>query len=201
MREFSQQLQPDDSTVKHENFCFHPTDIRYSRNRFKAAARKKVVRFQSEWKDRRNKSSPNQCIDTWIAPLIQMYPFKIRQDEIVTSDLLRSAQKECKWKLASGYFNLTKDFMDIILQFQSQFDILMAHPTVNGFYCTKGVAGRGRKYICSGKTVWVLTLRSKSISDLNYFVTKLLNAINQSVNQSINESVNLGGTAMCYIDF
>lgn len=140
--EFSQQLLPNDSTVKHESFRFCPTDTRYSRNHFKAAARKKVIKFQSKWKDTISESPSKESTDTWIVPLIQMYPFKIRQDEIVTSELVRSAHKGCSWKLASGYFNLTEEFMNNILQSPNNFDILMAHPTVNGFYCAKGVAGR-----------------------------------------------------------
>lgn len=140
--EFSQQLQTDDSTVKHENFPFHPTDTHYTRKQFKAAARKKVVKFQSKWKDTFRHSPSKQSTDTWIVPLIQMYPFKIRQDEVVTLELVRSAQIDCCWKLASGYFNLTEGLMDTILQSPNKFDILMAHPKVNGFYCANGVAGR-----------------------------------------------------------
>ena len=83
----------------------------------------------------------DQC-DTWIVPLVQMFPFGIRQDEFITSELLRSANHSCMICLASGYFNLTRKYIDIMLKSSAKFKILTAHPTVNGFYEAKGVAGR-----------------------------------------------------------
>ena len=80
--------------------------------------------------------------DTWIVPLVQMFPFGIRQDEFVTSELLKSASDGSVMCLASGYFNLTRKYIDVILKSSAKCEILTAHPTVNGFYEAKGVAGR-----------------------------------------------------------
>ena len=79
--------------------------------------------------------------DTWIIPLVQMYSLGIRQDEVVTSQLLRSAPEGSKVHLASGYFNLTRDYMDVILKSPASYSILTAHPTANGFYRAHGIAG------------------------------------------------------------
>ena len=86
----------------------------------------------------------NEYCDTWVVPLVQMFPFGIRQDEFVTRELLSSACQACKLFLASGYFNLTRKYMDIMLKSSAKCEILTAHPTVNGFYEAKGVAGMGK---------------------------------------------------------
>nr|BAH14776.1 unnamed protein product [Homo sapiens] len=49
--------------------------------------------------------------DTWIYPLIQMKPFEIQIDEIVTETLLTEAERGAKVYLTTGYFNLTQAYM------------------------------------------------------------------------------------------
>ncbi|XP_035695175.1 CDP-diacylglycerol--glycerol-3-phosphate 3-phosphatidyltransferase, mitochondrial-like [Branchiostoma floridae] len=80
-------------------------------------------------------------VDTWICPLVQMGPLGVWHDEMVTRRLLRTAPKESELLLASGYFNLTEDYMNVMLQADADFNILMASPQVNGFYGAKGIAG------------------------------------------------------------
>ncbi|CAH1273157.1 PGS1 [Branchiostoma lanceolatum] len=80
-------------------------------------------------------------VDTWICPLVQMGPLGVWHDEMVTRRLLRTAPKESELLLASGYFNLTEDYMDVMLRADADFNILMASPQVNGFYGAKGIAG------------------------------------------------------------
>ena len=74
-----------------------------------------------------------------------MFPFGIPQDEFVTRELLSSVYQACKLFLASGYFNLTRKYMDIMLRSPAECEILTAYPTVNCFYEgdyeAKGVAG------------------------------------------------------------
>lgn len=84
----------------------------------------------------------DQQFDTWVVPLVQMFPFGIRQDEFITSELLSSATQTSTLFLASGYFNLTRKYIDIMLKSPAKCEILTAHPTVNGFYEAKGVAGK-----------------------------------------------------------
>uniref|UniRef100_A0A6J0VBP8 CDP-diacylglycerol--glycerol-3-phosphate 3-phosphatidyltransferase n=1 Tax=Pogona vitticeps TaxID=103695 RepID=A0A6J0VBP8_9SAUR len=79
--------------------------------------------------------------DTWIYPLIQMKPFGIQIDEIVTQTLLMEAELGANIYLTTGYFNLTQAYMDLILGTRANYQILLASPEVNGFFEAKGLAG------------------------------------------------------------
>jgi hypothetical protein len=69
--------------------------------------------------------------DTLIYPLVQMGPFGIRCDEIATEVFLRTAKKGSRVCLASGYFNLTDDYKDVIVKSSvADYDILFASPEV-----------------------------------------------------------------------
>ncbi|XP_010854819.1 PREDICTED: CDP-diacylglycerol--glycerol-3-phosphate 3-phosphatidyltransferase, mitochondrial [Bison bison bison] len=78
--------------------------------------------------------------DTWIYPLIQMKPFEIQIDEIVTETLLTEAERGAKVYLTTGYFNLTQAYMDLVLGTRAEYQILLASPEVNGFFGAKGNA-------------------------------------------------------------
>ena len=148
VRAFSLQLQPDNTTKMGENFPLHPTKGFDGGNKFKAEAGRRVSKFLQNQKEKNDCSdllrTPDQVCDTWVVPLVQMFPFGIRQDEVVTSKLLSHAPQAGKLFLASGYFNLTRKYRNIILKSPAKCEILTAHPTVNGFYQAKGVAGRYR---------------------------------------------------------
>ena len=75
-----------------------------------------------------------QEVDTLIYPLVQMGPFGIRHDEIVTKALFEKALPDVTVYLASGYFNLTKQYMNsIVKDCTANFEILTAAPQVQ-FY-------------------------------------------------------------------
>lgn len=80
-------------------------------------------------------------LDTWIYPLIQMRPFAIRTDELVTASLLTEAEHGARICLTTGYFNLTQAYMDLVLGTRAEYRILLASPEVNGFFGAKGIAG------------------------------------------------------------
>lgn len=76
-------------------------------------------------------NSEQSEIDTWIYPLIQMGPFGIVDDEVAMKSIFRTAEKGEEIFLASGYFNLTDHYLQVILQeSQSKYNILMASPEV-----------------------------------------------------------------------
>lgn len=81
------------------------------------------------------------ALDTWIYPLIQMKPFAIQIDELVTETLLTEAERGARVYLTTGYFNLTQAYMDLVLGTRAEYQILLASPEVNGFFGAKGVAG------------------------------------------------------------
>lgn len=79
--------------------------------------------------------------DTWVYPLIQMKPFGIQIDELVTETLLTEAERGDQLHLTTGYFNLTQGYMDLVLGTRADYNILLASPEVNGFFGAKGIAG------------------------------------------------------------
>lgn len=79
--------------------------------------------------------------DTWVFPLVQMKPLGIHMDEQVTQRLLTKGGPDATVFLTSGYFNLTRAYMRLVLAAGADYRILTASPEVNGFYGAKGVAG------------------------------------------------------------
>ena len=69
--------------------------------------------------------------DTVLFPMIQMGPFGINDDETVTRQLFERTESQDTLYLASGYFNLTSDYMNTIIRdSKGQFEILTASPQV-----------------------------------------------------------------------
>lgn len=55
----------------------------------------------------------------------------IKQDSLVTEKLLHEAPKGTKLKIATGYFNLTRQYMKTVLNYsKAECNFLMAHPKV-----------------------------------------------------------------------
>ncbi|XP_064089434.1 CDP-diacylglycerol--glycerol-3-phosphate 3-phosphatidyltransferase, mitochondrial-like isoform X2 [Macrobrachium nipponense] len=81
-------------------------------------------------------------LDTLVFPTVELGPFNLVNDSLVTNLLFESAEDHAKIQLASGYFNLTEEYKNCILEkSKANFGILMAHPTANGFLGAHGVAG------------------------------------------------------------
>lgn len=143
---FSFQLEPDNSVTLHEKWDVHPYDGNYYK--FVDNANKTLQHFVASRSryfplndDSENCANSDQ-IDTLIYPLLQMYVFGITQDEQVVRRLLANAEPKSLIKLASGYFNLTNHFMDIILRSsKATYSLLVASPKVNGFFGASGFAG------------------------------------------------------------
>ncbi|XP_042214342.1 CDP-diacylglycerol--glycerol-3-phosphate 3-phosphatidyltransferase, mitochondrial-like isoform X1 [Homarus americanus] len=84
----------------------------------------------------------NHSLDTIVFPTLQMGPFSITNDSVITKKLLTTAESNSRIQLASGYFNLTEEYMQCVLQqSQANYGILMAHPRANGFLGARGFAG------------------------------------------------------------
>lgn len=105
--------------------------------RFKAEAKQTVLsalekhRTKNYIKSHSRETNDIVKIDTWLFPLIQMGPFGICDDEHVTKKLLCQAEENDKIFLASGYFNLTEEYMaNILNESKAQYKILTASPQV-----------------------------------------------------------------------
>ena len=63
------------------------------------------------------RSQPQQQeeADTWIFPSIQMGPFDVRHDSDLTERFLQSGAEGSRFKFATGYFNLTNEYKNVML--------------------------------------------------------------------------------------
>uniref|UniRef100_A0A3B4UKU3 CDP-diacylglycerol--glycerol-3-phosphate 3-phosphatidyltransferase n=1 Tax=Seriola dumerili TaxID=41447 RepID=A0A3B4UKU3_SERDU len=141
-------LQPDDSVTMLEGMV-HP--YKGNRQDFSAVARKRIMevmntahmrqRLLNRSEDSEDEGMSEGEDDTWVFPLVQMKPLGIQVDEQVTQRLLTDAGPDSTVFLTSGYFNLTRAYMRLVLGAGASYRILTASPEVNGFFGAKGVAG------------------------------------------------------------
>ncbi|XP_030064504.1 CDP-diacylglycerol--glycerol-3-phosphate 3-phosphatidyltransferase, mitochondrial isoform X2 [Microcaecilia unicolor] len=154
----SLQLQPDDTVLVKEGML-HP--YHGDKGKYCKAAKKRIMEVVNSFKARQyqqhtvvfhtedqeadpkpyHSESERATIDTWIYPLLQMKPFGIEIDELVTETLLTEAERGSTVHLSTGYFNLTQTYWALLLDTRSSYRILLASPEVNGFFGAKGVAG------------------------------------------------------------
>ncbi|XP_071763988.1 CDP-diacylglycerol--glycerol-3-phosphate 3-phosphatidyltransferase, mitochondrial [Centroberyx gerrardi] len=148
----SLQLHPDDSVTMLEGMV-HP--YKGNREDFSSSARKRIMEVVNTARTRQqllNQSEDSEDEgmgereeegedDTWVFPLVQMKPLGIQVDEQVTQRLLTDAGADSTVFLTSGYFNLTRAYMGLVLGAGASYRILTASPEVNGFFGAKGVAG------------------------------------------------------------
>ncbi|XP_033336225.2 phosphatidylglycerophosphate synthase 1 isoform X1 [Megalopta genalis] len=141
--EFSFVLKQDGTTVLNSTKNIHPFKDKPVKF-IEEAARSVKALFLKEFEKRSNveKISKDSNADTWIFPLIQMGQLNIYHDSYITLKLLETAQPGATLRLATGYFNLTSEYSDALLKdCQGTCHLLTAHPTANGFFSAKGVAG------------------------------------------------------------
>ncbi|OCT62579.1 hypothetical protein XELAEV_18043662mg [Xenopus laevis] len=140
--EVSLQLQSDDTVETEEGMEHH---YEGDKTKYCEAASMKVMRVIEDARHRqyekrttnfqreRSASSIEQP-DTWMYPLVQIKPFGIQIDELVTETLLTEAVRGDQLYLTTGYFNLTQGYMDLLLGTRANYNILLAAPEVNGFF-------------------------------------------------------------------
>lgn len=70
--------------------------------------------------------------DTVIFPLLEMSPFNLNLDSVVTTKIIETCSSDVNAYLSTGYFNFPELYMESILKkSKANFDLLMAHPTVS----------------------------------------------------------------------
>ncbi|KAL4239796.1 CDP-diacylglycerol--glycerol-3-phosphate 3-phosphatidyltransferase [Mactra antiquata] len=141
---FSFHLQCNNTTI-YPHGVPHPYDGSEEIKVFKNFAETTVSNLNKFWKDSQHKthiSENSSDIDTWLYPLIQMGPFNIKDDEKVMEKLLKTSEHSDRMYLASGYFNLTSQYVNFIVDdSNAEFDILTASPETNGFFGASGISG------------------------------------------------------------
>lgn len=135
---FSLSLASDGSLSLDSSMRYHPLSSR-SRSDFIREARSRIRAFKSRHASNCNVTS---C-QTSVTPLLQMNEFGINDDTGFTCKLLASIPDGSVLKLASGYFNLTRQYQDLLHRLSEEVscDVLMASEKVNSFYGAKGLLG------------------------------------------------------------
>nr|CAG4649465.1 EOG090X08SX [Scapholeberis mucronata] len=142
--QFSLQLNSNNRLSLNSNFPHHPYESDHQK--FTAEAKRRV---ESLFERQLMKNSatvfdwPNaESSDTWIFPFVQMGQLNIFMDSVITQEILEKVPPNAELCLATGYFNLTNDYMNRLLEApEPNIHILMAHPLANGFFGARGFAG------------------------------------------------------------
>ena len=85
-----------------------------------------MMENQLELKDGgfKSKSDKSDC-DTWIFPSIQMGTLGINHDSELTTRLLEKAPEDSTFKFGTGYFNLTQEYLHVIMhKTKAKFDLV-----------------------------------------------------------------------------
>jgi len=128
--QFSFQLNSNNKLELDTKCQFHPYEN--SAAKFTVEAREKVEVFLREQHVKYPLSLQEGPQDTWIFPFVQMGQLGVFRDNIYTEKLFQTVPSNAELSLATGYFNLTQNYMDSILNMsQPNVHILMAHPTVS----------------------------------------------------------------------
>ncbi|CAL4202519.1 unnamed protein product, partial [Meganyctiphanes norvegica] len=149
---YSLQLQDDNSTQMEKGTGVHPFEGDYKKYCDAAQTAISILWDEecekSRWRlhalpdNNSFNDSTEKQLDTLIFPTLQMNSFGIKTDSVVTTKLLHTSEEDSLIKLASGYFNLTEDYMNCILHnSKARYDILLAHPKANGFLGSAGFSG------------------------------------------------------------
>lgn len=133
VQEFSLAVAPDASEGLHRNWRILPYEG--TKEQFIQLARKRISDLVQETFQRQARTKEqNPQADTWIFPLLEMGQIGIHHDSVVTKRLLSNCLSGSRLKLATGYFNLTQEYMDTLThKCLAQCSILMAHPNVSGY--------------------------------------------------------------------
>jgi len=130
VQEFSLAVAPDATEGLHRNWRILPYEG--TKEQFIQLARKRIADFVQETFQRQAQvRDQNPQADTWVFPLMEMGQIGIHHDSVVTKRLLSNCVTGSRLKLATGYFNLTQEYMDTLThKCLAQCSILMAHPNV-----------------------------------------------------------------------
>ncbi|XP_017868862.1 PREDICTED: CDP-diacylglycerol--glycerol-3-phosphate 3-phosphatidyltransferase, mitochondrial [Drosophila arizonae] len=170
VQEFSLAVGADAAERLHRNWRILPYEG--TKNQFIRLAKERITNFVQDAYQRqlqiREKSSQ---ADTWVFPLLEMGQIGIHHDSVVTKQLLSKCIAGSRLKLATGYFNLTQEYMDTIThKCLAQCSILMAHPNANGFQGAKGPAGGiPAAYTLIAKSFYETLVRRQQNHRVNFF--------------------------------
>ncbi|EDW82969.1 uncharacterized protein Dwil_GK22604 [Drosophila willistoni] len=170
VQEFSLAVGPDATEGLHRNWAILPYEG--TKDQFIRLAKKRITDLvQETFKRQAQLKDKLTQADTWVFPLVEMGQIGIHHDSVVTKRLLSNCIDGSRLKLATGYFNLTQEYMDTIThKCLAQCSILMAHPNANGFQGAKGPAGGiPAAYTLIAKSFYESLVRGRQNHRVNFF--------------------------------
>lgn len=152
---FSLNMDSSESLSTHPSLKSHPYQGKLKD--FVAEAGGLVKGFLESQKERNIVKEVGEG-DTLIFPTMQCGQLGIRQDSDVTAAILAVGEQGAAFHLGSGYFNLTESYCHALMHHsKADCQILMAHPSANGFLGARGPAGGiPHAYTAIAKGFWSL---------------------------------------------
>lgn len=125
----------------HDNWKMLPYEG--DKKAFAMEARKRLQEFFVKTYEEQNVNLKQATdVDTWIFPTVEMGQLNVHHDSLIVRRILRGAKKGSTLNMATGYFNLTDNLMDAIVnECEADVGIIMAHPSCNGFLGSSFPAG------------------------------------------------------------
>ncbi|TDG49965.1 hypothetical protein AWZ03_003475 [Drosophila navojoa] len=170
VQEFSLAVGADAAERLHGNWRILPYEG--TKDQFIRLAKERITNFvQDAYQRQLQIREQSSQADTWVFPLLEMGQIGIHHDSVVTKQLLSKCIAGSRLKLATGYFNLTQEYMDTITHnCLAQCSILMAHPNANGFQGAKGPAGGiPAAYTLIAKSFYETLVRRQQNHRVNFF--------------------------------
>ncbi|KAL9898574.1 CDP-diacylglycerol--glycerol-3-phosphate 3-phosphatidyltransferase, mitochondrial-like [Glossina fuscipes fuscipes] len=131
VQEFSLEVRKDSEVGLHHKWKILPYEG--TKEEFTEKAKQRILDLMRDaYKNQQKALSNCVKVDTCIFPLIEIGQIGIHHDKRLLSNCVAGS----RLKLATGYFNLTQEYMDTLThKCLAQFSILMAHPSANGLVC------------------------------------------------------------------
>jgi CDP-diacylglycerol--glycerol-3-phosphate 3-phosphatidyltransferase len=149
--QFSFKVNSDGSTSFNNLKRYHPYLGSYKHFAQEFSKQINTV-FKSYENKTTNKTLPNiesstennsETSKAFVIPLIQNGCVNLNNDKEFTNNMFSLTTQLSQIYLATGYFNLTKFYMNSIIKNKSDYQVLTAAPLANGFFGSKGFS----KYI------------------------------------------------------
>ena len=128
-------LNADGSTACPSAVTFDPLSSRRAAAAFRRSLQSNVERLTRTHREQSLEGllQDSSEFDTAVYPLIQMGFCSIKQDEVVTREVLSGLDADDSLYLASGYFNLPRAYSEAILGAEGTCKILAAAPQASWF--------------------------------------------------------------------
>lgn len=142
VHEFSLKVDRSGDVGLHDNWKLLPYESDY--HDYAMEARKSIQNYFMKVFNEQSSSElhDENDDDTWLFPTLEMGQINIHHDSIITKKILGASGKGSALKMATGYFNLTQNYMDTLVnECEADCSIIMAHPNANGFKDSKGPSG------------------------------------------------------------